>query len=80
MGGENAQIERLNEDVNKIKLEVGLVKNKLEHLEETMQEVKELLKDQNKKVPMWVVIVMAVPVTLIAIFLLLMAILLYTKY
>jgi hypothetical protein len=81
-GGDQAleRISDINEDVSEIKLEVGLLNNRLEHLEESIDEVKEMLKFQGQRVPMWIVAITAIPSTLIALFLLVMTVLIYDKF
>jgi hypothetical protein len=80
-----------NEDFAETRLEVGLIKNKLEHLEESIlemkvltkesiSEVQEMLRHQGQRVPMWVVIIVITPLYMMSIFLLLMSILVYTKF
>jgi hypothetical protein len=80
-----------NEDFAETRLEVGLIKNKLEHLEESISEikdltkesileVKDLLKAQGKHVPLWGMVIAMIPATLMAFFLLIMTVLIYEKF
>ena len=68
-----------NADFAETRLEIGIVKNKLEHLENTIFEIKGLLKERQRSVPIWAVVVSAIPATLTSLVLLIIGLMLYMK-
>jgi hypothetical protein len=68
-----------NEDFAETRLEIGLIKNKLEHLEETIYEIKGLLKERSRTIPIWVLAISAIPAMLTSLVLLIIGIMIYAK-